>query len=87
MASGKRSKGYQIANRLEVGRSDGTAPYILQGQQRLEVHAGFQRIAGLPEIIGAIDCTHIPFHEAPNNHRVSYWSRKMRYSLNVVRNI
>jgi hypothetical protein len=54
-----------------------------QDNDRHKVHAGFKSFAGLPKVIGAIDCTQIPFHTAPNNHKTSYWSRKMKYSLNV----
>ena len=43
---------------------------------------GFQAIAGFPNIIGAIDCTHIAT-KAPSTNEFNYVNRKGFHSVNV----
>uniref|UniRef100_A0A3B3SHL6 Putative nuclease HARBI1 n=1 Tax=Paramormyrops kingsleyae TaxID=1676925 RepID=A0A3B3SHL6_9TELE len=51
-------------------------------QQQLPVKKGFYAIAGLPNIIGAIDCTHVCI-KAPSPDPFPYLNRKQFHSINV----
>lgn len=55
-------------------------PY--QNEQQAEVKRGFYAIAGFPNIIGAIDCTHVAI-KAPSINEFSYVNRKGFHSVNV----
>uniref|UniRef100_A0A667X5Q1 Putative nuclease HARBI1 n=1 Tax=Myripristis murdjan TaxID=586833 RepID=A0A667X5Q1_9TELE len=50
--------------------------------QQAEIKRGFHAIAGLPNIIGAIDCTHITI-KAPSHNEYSYVNRKGFHSINA----
>lgn len=51
-------------------------------QRQVEVKQGFSDIANLPNVIGAIDCTHIRI-KAPSNDAFAYMNRKNFHSVNV----
>ena len=53
--------------------------------QRLnEIKAGFKQIANFPNVIGLIDCTHIPVRvPSTAGSRNAFYNRKGYYSLNV----
>ena len=46
-----------------------------------EIKDGFQRIANFPNVIGCIDCTHVPIIK-PSRNAAAFYGRK-RYSINV----
>ncbi|XP_049918285.1 putative nuclease HARBI1 [Epinephelus moara] len=51
--------------------------------QQAEIKRGFHAIAGFPNIIGAIDCTHIPISAPLGENEGDYVDRHNRHSLNV----
>lgn len=55
-------------------------PYLLP--HKAEVKRGFHAIAGFPNVIGAIDCTHIAL-KAPSQHEYNFVNRKGFHSINV----
>lgn len=50
--------------------------------QQAEIKRGFHTIAGFPNIIGAIDCTHIAI-KTPSHNEFNYVNRKGFHSINV----
>ena len=50
--------------------------------QQAEIKRGFHAIAGFPNIIGAIDCTHIAI-KAPSTNELNYVNRKGFHPVNV----
>lgn len=50
--------------------------------QQAEIKRGFHAIAGFPNIIGAIDCTHIAI-KTPSHNKFNYVNRKGFHSINV----
>ncbi|XP_029923370.1 putative nuclease HARBI1 [Myripristis murdjan] len=50
--------------------------------QQAEIKRGFHAIAGFPNIIGAIDCTHVTI-KAPSHNEYSYVNRKGFHSINA----
>jgi hypothetical protein len=52
-----------------------------RGERRKEVHEGFQKLLGIPNIIGAIDGTHIILANAPKNDPETFFNRKKQYSV------
>ena len=57
-----------------------TFPYT--AEEQVAVKRGFHRIAGLPNTIGAIDCTHVRI-KAPSPDSFPYLNRKQYHSINV----
>lgn len=55
-------------------------PYTVQ--QQLPVKRGFYSIAGLHNVIGTIDCTHVRI-KAPSPDPFPYLNRKQYHSINV----
>lgn len=54
-----------------------------QGNALLHVQRGFMDIGGIPGIVGAIDCTHIPIQSPGGMNAELYRNRKGFYSINV----
>ncbi|XP_044750059.1 putative nuclease HARBI1 isoform X2 [Coccinella septempunctata] len=52
-------------------------------QKRLEVASGFHDIAGLPRVVGAIDCTHIRIISPGGSNAETFRNRKGYFSINV----
>nr|CAG8635682.1 14393_t:CDS:2 [Entrophospora candida] len=50
-------------------------------QHRHEILDGFQQIGGFPNVIGAIDGTHINLTNAPSKDPEVFFNRKKRYSI------
>ena len=50
--------------------------------QQPDIKQGFHAIAGFPNIIGDIDCTHIII-KAPSHNKFSYVNRKGLHSINT----
>ncbi|CAH1770693.1 853_t:CDS:2, partial [Entrophospora sp. SA101] len=50
-------------------------------QYRHEILGGFQQIGGFPNVIGAIDGTHINLTNAPSKDPEVFFNRKKRYSI------
>ena len=49
---------------------------------RQEVHRGFEEKRGFPNVIGALDGSHINLFEAPNKlNKDVYFTRKRRYAI------
>ena len=55
-------------------------PYV--DPQQAAIKRGFHAIAGFPNIIGAIDCTHVAI-KAPSTNEFNYVNRKGFHSVNV----
>ncbi|XP_030058307.1 putative nuclease HARBI1 [Microcaecilia unicolor] len=51
-------------------------------EEHRKIKTGFFKIAGMPNVLGAIDCTHVAF-TPPSDQEMQYRNRKMGYSLNV----
>nr|XP_033774378.1 putative nuclease HARBI1 [Geotrypetes seraphini] len=51
-------------------------------EQQQEIKQDFSQIAGMPSVLGAIDCTHVLF-TPPSDEELMYLNHKMGYSLNV----
>lgn len=54
-----------------------------EGNKIRDLKAGFFEIAGMPGIVGAIDCTHIRIKNPGGEHPALYINRKGFFSLNV----
>ncbi|XP_063064940.1 putative nuclease HARBI1 [Engraulis encrasicolus] len=50
--------------------------------ERRAIKAGFYRVAGFPNVLGAIDCTHVSIRAPAANEHV-YRDRRRRHSMNV----
>ena len=53
------------------------------GQERRDLMSSFFSSSGLPEVIGAIDCTHVPIQSPGGNEAEIYRNRKGYFSINV----
>ncbi|XP_030071483.1 putative nuclease HARBI1 [Microcaecilia unicolor] len=51
-------------------------------EERRRIKQDFYKIAGMPNVLGAIDCTHVAF-TPPVDQEMQYRNRKMGYLLNV----
>ncbi|XP_030047944.1 putative nuclease HARBI1 [Microcaecilia unicolor] len=51
-------------------------------EEQRKIKGEFFTIAGMPNVLGAIDCTHVAF-TLPVDQEMQYHNRKMGYSLNV----
>ncbi|XP_030060793.1 putative nuclease HARBI1 [Microcaecilia unicolor] len=51
-------------------------------EERRRIKRDFYKIAGMPNVLGAIDCTHVAF-TPPVDQEMQYRNRKMGYLLNV----
>ncbi|XP_059211535.1 putative nuclease HARBI1 [Centropristis striata] len=54
------------------------------GHRRLcDIKEEFYRIAGFPNVTGALDCTHLSIKSPPGAHEVDFVNRKSFHSINV----
>lgn len=53
------------------------------GQERRDLMSSFHSVSGLPGVIGAIDCTHVPIQSPGGNEAEIYRNRKGYFSINV----
>ena len=58
--------------------------YFPNAREALKIQEEFYTIAGLPGIVGAVDCTHVPIlSPGNNNHAELFRNRKGFFSINV----
>ena len=55
---------------------------IIRPSDENQTKVAFYRIAGLPGVIGAIDCTHVRI-QAPSEHEADYVNRQGYHSIHV----
>ena len=51
------------------------------GERHKQVHEGFRKIVNIPNIIGAIDGTHIILANAPGKDPEAFFNHKKQYSI------
>lgn len=64
------------------------APQIIKfprtAEEQARVKQGFYRIGSFPQVLGAIDGTHINLRRPPGDHPEQYLNRHHRFSMNVM---
>ncbi|XP_013404377.1 putative nuclease HARBI1, partial [Lingula anatina] len=68
---------------VEITRLAGQFVQFPNGRRLEEVKKGFFQLAGMPNVIGAIDCTHVHILAPTGAREPDFVNRKGRHSLNV----